>query len=382
MPKQQLELTGRPDSVLLVLEPALDEKSIDHVIETLAQMGVQAEVVRSSTQLVVFVHSDARAIATHKFNQIDGVARVVRISQSCPLTLSDVERSVDLPTNRGETAVTIGGGALPSVIAGPCSVEGLDQILELARRVKVAGATVLRGGVFKPRTSPYEFSGLGQEALSYLREARRITGLPVVSEVMSAEQVEIASDFVEMLQIGARNMYNYELLKEVGASGKPVLLKRGMSATIDEFLHAVEYILLAGNNQVVLCERGIRTFEQRTRNTLDLSAVPLLKSLTGLPVIVDPSHATGRRNLIRPMSRAAIACGADGVMIEVHCTPEQSISDADQAISPTELSQITADVSAIYETLQELDHSPTPDDSASSGTRPRLVVCASPSSSK
>ncbi len=368
--------------MLLVLEQGLDETKCKSVVDALRQIGVEAELSFSSSKTVVFIHSDVRSQPTHKFSQIEGVARVIRISPTCPLTLSDSERPVDLyGPNRGESTVTIGGGAAPVVIAGPCSVEGLDQILELARRVKVAGATVLRGGAFKPRTSPYDFSGLGDEALACLKEARRLTGLPVVTEVMCSEQVEKACDFVDMLQIGARNMYNYDLLKEVGAAGKPVLLKRGISATIDEFLHAVEYLLLAGCNQVVLCERGIRTYEPRTRNTLDLSAVPLLKSLTGLPVIVDPSHATGKRNLIRPMSRAAIASGADGLMIEVHCTPDKSISDAEQAINPNELGQISSDATTIYEALKSIDHpSPTDDDRNTSGSRPRLVVaCASPS---
>lgn len=367
--------------MLLVLEQGLDETKCASVIDALRQFGMEAELSVSATKTVVLVKSDVSSLPTHKFSQIEGVAKVIRISPSCPLTMSSVERPVDLPNaNRGETTVTIGGGAAPAIIAGPCSVEGLDQILELARRVKVAGATVLRGGAFKPRTSPYDFSGLGDEALSYLKEARRLTGLPVVSEVMSSEQVEKACDSVDMLQIGARNMYNYELLKEVGSAGKPVLLKRGISATLDEFLHAVEYLLLAGCNQVVLCERGIRTYETRTRNTLDLSAVPLLKSLTGLPVIVDPSHATGKRSLIRPMSRAAIASGADGLMIEVHCTPDRSVSDAEQAIDPNQLGQISSDTTAIFETLRGIDQ-PTPpeDDRNNTGSRPRLVVaCATP----
>jgi 3-deoxy-7-phosphoheptulonate synthase len=372
----------KTQKVLLVLEDRLDEQASEQVLAALDLLGVQAEIVRSSTQVVVFVHSDVRAIPTHKFSKIDGVARVIRTSSTCPLTLSDQPRTVDLTAPaRGENSVTIGGGAPPVVIAGPCSVESLDQILELARRVKSAGATMLRGGAYKPRTSPYEFSGLGKDGLAYLQEARRLTGLPVVSEVMSAEQVEVAVEYVDMLQIGARNMYNYELLKEVGKAGLPVFLKRGISATIDEFMHAVEYIMLTGNNQVVLCERGIRTFEQRTRNTLDLSAVPLLKSLTGLPVVVDPSHATGKRNLVRPMSRAAIACGADGLMIETHCQPDRSISDAEQAITPDELSLISSDAMTIYESLKGLDESSEVGEPQQGEPRPRLVVaCATPGS--
>lgn len=367
--------------MLLVLQDRLDERASNKVLEALGQLGVDAEIVRSASQVVVFVHSDVSTIATHKFSKIEGVKRVIRISPTFPLALSDEPRPVDLAgSTRSEGNVTIGGGAPPVVIAGPCSVEGLDQILELARRVKLAGATMLRGGAFKPRTSPYEFSGLGEEALEYLKEARRLTGLPVVSEVMSAEQVEIALESVDMLQIGARNMYNYELLKEVGKTGKPVFLKRGISATIDEFLHAAEYIMLAGNSSVVLCERGIRTFESRTRNTLDLSAVPLLKSMTGLPVVVDPSHATGRRNLIRPMSRAAIACGADGVMIEVHCNPDHSVSDAEQAVTPDDLASISSDIAVLSNSLRQIDEAEeTVQNEANGEARPRLVVaCATP----
>ncbi len=363
--------------MLLVLEPALEEKNIERVVRTLEELGIRAEIVRSASQVVVFVHSDVRALPTHKFSQIDGVARVVRISSTCPLVTSNTDSAIEV-AREIDGRVTIGGGAPPALIAGPCSVEGLEQILELARRVKAAGATMLRGGAFKPRTSPYEFAGLGAEALSYLKEARRLTGLPVVSEVMSCEQVELALESVDVLQIGARNMYNYELLKEVGSTSKPILLKRGISATIDEYLHAIEYILLAGNNQVILCERGIRTFEQRTRNTLDLSAVPLLKSMTGLPVVVDPSHATGKRSLVRPMSRAAIACGADGVMVEVHSSPDKSISDAEQAINPAELQKIAMDVSHLYKSLISIDET----ESGLACSQPGEVRLVAASSSK
>lgn len=367
------------DTLLLLLEPRLDEKDANRVLAALAEMNVKAELVRSSTQLVVFVESDVRTMSTHKFTQIEGVVKVIQSSPACPLALSDQERTVAVTSNTtggDELTVTIGGGAAPVIIAGPCSVESMEQIVDLAGKVKSAGATVLRGGAFKPRTSPYDFGGLGREGLSHLAEARRLSGLPVVSEVMSAEQVESADDFVDMFQIGARNMYNYELLKEVGRSSKPILLKRGISATIDEYLHAAEYIMLAGNTQVVLCERGIRTYEQRTRNTLDLSAVPLLKSLTGLPVIVDPSHATGKRNLIRPMTRAAIACGADGVMIEVHCRPDKSVSDSEQAITPDELGEIARDIRVIDESLKTLDKFST-GKKPTGEPRPRLVVASS-----
>jgi len=381
-------------TLLLVLEPSLDRERQQKVVDALAAMGVESQLVKSYSQSIVFVMSDVRSMPTHEFSLLEGVLKVVRLSPSCPLTLDEFgNRQVflDIPkardtndddhhhgarvdgtpygvaidgtafgaaidaTAHGAAKLAIGGGAPPVVIAGPCSVEGRDQILDLAEQLKAFGAHALRGGAFKPRTSPYEFSGLGVEALNFLREAGERNALPVVSEVLSEAQVEAAMDSVDMLQIGARNMYNYELLKEVGRSGKPVLLKRGLSATIEEYMQAAEYILLEGISQVVLCERGIRTFESATRNTLDLSAVPLLKSMTGLPVLVDPSHATGKRSLIRAMSRAAIACGADGLLIEVHARPMKSISDAEQAISPADLAQIIEDVRIFAEALRTAD---------------------------
>ena len=251
--------------------------------------------------------------------------------------------------------ITVGsvrlGTGTPFVIAGPCSVESREHVIDAARSVAAAGAKMLRGGAFKPRTSPYDFQGLGADALRFLREASEISGLPVVSEVMSAQQIELAAPFVDVFQIGARNMQNFELLREVGKTRHPVLLKRGMSATLSEFLNAAEYILLEGNTNVILCERGIRTFETYTRNTLDLSAVAALKQLTPLPVLVDPSHGTGRADLIRPLSRAAIACGADGLMIEVHDRAGEAKSDGAQAITSFALAEIIADLNKIYSAL-------------------------------
>jgi len=260
-----------------------------------------------------------------------------------------------LALSKGQSSIVVGGvtigGSRPVVIAGPCSVESREHALEAATEVLAAGAQLMRGGAYKPRTSPYDFQGLGLDGFKFLYEAKQLTGLPIVSEVMSAKQIELAEPFVDIFQIGARNMYNYELLKEVGRTRRPVLLKRGLTATIQELLCAAEYILLEGNTQVILCERGIRTFETHTRNTLDLSAVAVLKSLVPLPVIVDPSHGTGRRELIRPMSRAAIACGADGLLIEVHDHPCDALSDGDQAITSATLKEIIADVHKIHSAL-------------------------------
>ena len=229
-----------------------------------------------------------------------------------------------------------------TIMAGPCAIENKDQLMETAFAVKKAGATFLRGGAYKPRTSPYSFQGLEIEGLKYMQEAREATGLRVICEVTSEHAIEAAVKYVDMLQIGARNMQNFELLKEAGKSGLPVLLKRGLSATIDEWLNAAEYIMSEGNEQVVLCERGIRTFETATRNTLDLSAVPVLRQKTHLPVIVDPSHATGVRAYVEPLAKAAVACGADGLMIEVHPCPERALSDGPQSLTFDAFEQLTA----------------------------------------
>jgi len=235
--------------------------------------------------------------------------------------------------------VTVGaGGAV--VIAGPCSVESREQVMEVARAVKEAGAHMLRGGAFKPRTSPYSFQGLGEEGLKYLREAGDAFGLPVVTEVLDPRHVNLVAEYADVLQIGARNMQNFPLLREVGRSGKPVLLKRGFGSTIEELLSAAEYVLLEGNDQVMLCERGIRTFERATRFTLDIAAVPVLKELTHLPVIVDPSHAAGKRSLVPPLAKAALAAGADGLIIEVHPKPEEALSDGPQSLTPEDFAAL------------------------------------------
>jgi 3-deoxy-7-phosphoheptulonate synthase len=243
------------------------------------------------------------------------------------------------------------GSAEVVIIAGPCAVENHEQLLETARTVKTSGAVILRGGAFKPRSSPYNFQGLGEEGIKMLREVGRETGLPIVTEVMDTRQVKFVAEYADMLQIGSRNMQNYPLLKEVGMLRKPVLLKRGMMATIEEFLLAAEYILNQGNEQVVLCERGIRTFETTTRNTLDLSAVPMLKHLTHLPVIVDPSHGTGHRWMVPPMAKAAIAAGADGLIMEVHYKPEEALCDGYQSLSPDEFARLMIDLKKIAQAV-------------------------------
>jgi 3-deoxy-7-phosphoheptulonate synthase len=243
------------------------------------------------------------------------------------------------------------GSAEVVIIAGPCSVENREQMMETAKAVRLAGGVILRGGAFKPRSSPYNFQGLGEEGLKLLQEARRETGLPIVTEVMDTRMVGLVAGYADILQIGSRNMQNYPLLKEVGMLRKPVLLKRGMMSTIEEFLLAAEYILNQGNDQVILCERGIRTFETSTRNTLDLGAVPMLKQLSHLPVIVDPSHGTGHRWMVPPMAKAAVAAGADGLIMEVHYKPHEALCDGNQSLSPDEFSRLMTDLKKIAQAV-------------------------------
>jgi 3-deoxy-7-phosphoheptulonate synthase len=251
----------------------------------------------------------------------------------------------------------IGDGSL-TMMAGPCSVETRDQLFETADAVKAAGATILRGGAFKPRTSPYSFQGLGVEALRYLAEARDRTGLPIITEVMEPSQVDIVAEYADILQIGTRNMQNYSLLRDVGRVARPVMLKRGYGATVEEWLMAAEYIVSSGNPNVILCERGIRTFETYTRNTMDLSAVPLVHHLTHLPVIVDPSHATGKRWLVRPLAIGGVAVGADGVMVEVHPTPDEALSDAEQQLDLDQFRDLMAAIVPIHEHVRGLHRDP------------------------
>jgi 3-deoxy-7-phosphoheptulonate synthase len=258
----------------------------------------------------------------------------------------------------GKTVVTVDGvtfGEGFTVIAGPCSVESEEQTIETARAVKEAGGHALRGGAFKPRSSPYAFQGLGLKGLKILRKAKEETGLPIVTEVIDARDVFWVSEYADVLQIGARNMQNFSLLKEVGKSRKPVLLKRGMNSTIEEWLNCAEYILSEGNPHVILCERGIRTFESYTRNTLDLSAVPVLKELTHLPVIVDPSHATGKVSLIPPLSLASVAAGADGITVEVHINPEEALCDKEQALTPQQFSEMMQRIRALHQFMDSMD---------------------------
>ena len=316
------------------------EEEIRHVIERIEECGFQPHVIHGTERTVIGAVGSGRRHEVKALQAAPGVEAIVEIAHPFKLVSRQLRRTHTIVDVCG---VRI-GDVEPVVMAGPCSVESREQMLETARAVKAAGAGMLRGGAYKPRTSPYDFQGLGIEALEYLSEARQETGLPVVTEVMSTEDIDIVADYADMLQVGARNMQNFSLLRRLAATPKPILLKRGPSATIKEWLLAAEYLLSGGNSQVVLCERGIKTFETETRNTLDLAAVALVKELSHLPVIADPSHGTGRRALVPAMSRAALGAGADGLMIEVHPCPERALSDGPQSM----------DLPGFAEMMQEL----------------------------
>jgi 3-deoxy-7-phosphoheptulonate synthase len=302
---------------------------INHIVERIQECGFQAHVVHGEERTIIgAVGSSGRRSEIEALRAAPGVADVIQISHPFKLVSRQLRQKRTVVDVHGKK---IGNGEVV-VIAGPCSVESEEQLMETAHAVKASGATMLRGGAYKPRTSPYDFQGLGVEALRFLQHASRETGLPIVTEVMSEGDVEIVEEYADMMQVGARNMQNFSLLRKLARVSKPVLLKRGPSATVKEWLLAAEYLLAGGNADVVLCERGIKTFETATRNTLDLAAVALVKELSHLPVLADPSHGTGMRSLISPMSKAAIAAGADGLLIEVHPCPERALSDGPQSL--------------------------------------------------
>jgi 3-deoxy-7-phosphoheptulonate synthase len=314
---------------------------IDHIIDRVKECGFQAHVIRGEERTIIgAVGSGGNRSEIEALRAAPGVAEVIQIAHPFKLVSRQLRQTPTVVDVRG---TKIGGGDLV-VIAGPCSVESEDQLMETARAVKAAGANMLRGGAYKPRTSPYDFQGLGVEALGLLQQARRETGLPIVTEVMSETDVDIVAQYADMLQVGARNMQNFSLLRKLARVTKPILLKRGPSATVKEWLLAAEYLLSGGNANVVLCERGIKTFETATRNTLDLAAVALVKELSHLPVLADPSHGTGLRSLIAPMSKAAAACGADGLIIEVHPCPERALSDGAQSLDLPGFGQLMAEL--------------------------------------
>ena len=334
--------------MIVVMRRGATEAAVEGVVARIRELGFAAHLSRGEERTIVGVVGDDRRVAEERmFEALPGVAECVRILKPYKLASRDfvAGRSI-VPVGDGPDAVRIGDREIV-VAAGPCAVESWEQLEEVAVAAKACGAKLLRGGAFKPRTSPYSFQGLGEEGLKLLARARERTGLPVVTEVMTPEAVPLVESYADCLQIGARNMQNYNLLQACGKAKKPVLLKRGPPATLEELLMAAEYVLSSGNRHVILCERGLRTFERATRNTLDLSAVPVLKEWSHLPVIVDPSHGTGHRSFVAPMARAAIACGADGLIIEVHPYPERALSDGPQSLTPAMLAETMQGVAAI-----------------------------------
>jgi len=317
-------------TMLIVMNHKATKRQIDAVTKAVEAMGLTAAPIPGSERTAIGVLGNRGYVDDTTIRDLPGVQEVIHVSKPYKLVSRDFHpRSTIVRVG----SVEIGEGKPPVVAAGPCAVESDEQIMKTARHVKKMGAHLLRGGAFKPRTGPHTFQGLREEGLLLLEKAGKAVGLPIVTEVMSPDSVGLVAEHADLLQIGARNMQNFDLLREVGRIRKPVLLKRGMSATLEEFLAAAEYILSEGNSQVILCERGIRTFETATRNTLDLAIVPLAKELSHLPVMVDPSHATGRRSLVHPMSLAAIVGGAQGILVEVHPEPEKALSDGPQSLT-------------------------------------------------
>lgn len=323
--------------MIIIMKPNASEEAVRKVAAIIESKGLQVHLSEGHEVTIVGVVGDKSKLQGSNIEISEGVDKVVAVTESYKLVNKKFHPE-DSTVTVGNT--TIGPGTL-TIMAGPCAIESQEQLMETAYAVKKAGATFLRGGAYKPRTSPYSFQGLEEEGLKYMKEAREATGLRVICEVTSQRAIEAAAKYVDMLQIGARNMQNFELLKEAGKSGVPVLLKRGLSATIDEWLNAAEYIISEGNPNIVLCERGIRTFETATRNTLDISAVPVLRSRSHLPVIVDPSHATGVRNYVEPLAKSSIAAGADGLMIEVHPCPARALSDGPQSLTFEQFEHLT-----------------------------------------
>lgn len=336
--------------MIVVMKNGSSAAQIEHVVKLVREMGLKDHVIVGEERTVVAVIGNDRFKDRNVLETCDGVDKVVPILAPYKMASREVkkERSiVPLITGRGVTAPPTIGGKKVGVIAGPCSVESKAQILEIAHMMKAAGAVGLRGGAFKPRTNPYAFQGLAEEGLKYLAEAREQTGLAIVTEVMSIDQIDACCEYADVLQIGARNMQNFNLLSKVGETRKTVLLKRGMSATLEEFLLAAEYIMARGNTNVILCERGIRTFEDYVRNTLPLAIVPELHRVSHLPVVVDPSHGTGKSYLVESMCKASVAAGADGLIVEVHADPEHAFTDGAQSMTPQQFTDMMLSVKRV-----------------------------------
>ncbi len=333
--------------MMIIMHPGATKEQVAHVISHIEENHLSAHVIEGAEQTVIGAVGESHSVPTSAFETLPGVMLVQRISQPYKLASRQFHPEASVFPIDGFSV----GGEEIAVIAGPCSVEGRSQLLEIAQAVKEAGANALRGGAFKPRSSPYAFQGLGEEGLEYLAEARKKTGLPVVAEIMAISQIEVMTQYVDVMQVGARNMQNFNLLRAIGETRTPVLLKRGLSATIEELLMAAEYILSGGNKKVMLCERGIRTFETATRNTTDINAIPVLKSLTHLPVVLDPSHSTGHAAFVSSVAKGAIAAGADGLIIEVHQDPAHALSDGKQSLTPETFAKLVKQVKAVAEAV-------------------------------
>ncbi len=331
--------------MIVVMKPNANDNELNHVVKLVEQMGLSTHIIRGTNRTVVAAVGDKRMLDKGALENAPGVEKTVPILSPYKVASKEVKQTPTVIRLSPNNA-TIGGREL-AVIAGPCSVESKEQVLEIAQQVKAAGAVGLRGGAFKPRSSPYSFQGLAEKGLEYLAMAREATGLAVFTEVLTVTQVDMVAQYADVLQIGARNMQNFMLLKAVGQQDKPVLLKRGMSATLEEFLLAAEYIINAGNANVILCERGIRTFEDYCRNTLALSVIPAVKRVSHLPIIADPAHGTGHAYLVEPMAMASIAAGADGIIVEVHPDPEHALSDAAQQLDIKQFTQMMGKLTRI-----------------------------------
>ncbi|HZY30448.1 MAG TPA: 3-deoxy-7-phosphoheptulonate synthase [Candidatus Methylomirabilis sp.] len=329
--------------MIIVLKPHATEAEVAQVIRKIESFGLAAHVSKGTERTIIGAIGDERILQEGPLEAFPFVEKVLPVLKPYKLASREFKPEGSVVKVNG----VLVGARQVVVMAGPCAVEGREVLLETARSVKAAGGHILRGGAYKPRTSPYTFQGLGEEGLKFLAEAKRETGLPIVTELMDTREASVVYEYADLIQIGARNMQNFKLLKEVGARRKPILLKRGMSSTVKELLLAAEYIMSEGNYDVILCERGIRTFEDATRNTLDLSVVPLIKRLSHLPVIVDPSHGTGKRDLVPPMALAAVAAGADGLMVEVHPRPEEALSDGPQALLPMTFAKLMGDLGKV-----------------------------------
>jgi len=333
--------------MIIVMKPEATDEEIKGVVKSIEEHGMQVHLSKGSEMTIIGVVGDTTKQGVNGFMAMRGVGNVVQIMK--PYKMSSKKFKPE------GTIIKIGdvevGGNRIAMIAGPCAVESEEQFLTIAKDVKAAGADILRGSAFKPRTSPYEFQGLGEEGLKIMKKVKQLTCMPIETEVMDTRDVEMVAEYVDVLRVGARNMHNFDLLKEVGKTNKPIILKRGMSATIKELMLASEYIMKEGNHQIILCERGIRTFETATRNTLDISAVPVLKEETHLPVIIDPSHAAGNRKYVPSMCKAAIAAGADGIIVEVHHEPEKALCDGPQSLTTQQFAELMPQLKAIAEAV-------------------------------